>query len=330
MKRQRDEITVTTIGGGTGSFNILSGLREHRQLDIQAIVTVMDSGGDSGRLRDEFGVLPPGDIRRCLVALSKESQLMRDLFSFRFSDPPLEDRSFGNLFFLALSQTLGSQKKSINALSKILKIRGQVIAVTWDDVHLVAKLTDGSVLHGEASIDVPNRQPDIRISDVYLEPPASANIKALKAIEKSDFIVLAPGDLYTSTIPNLLVNGISEALQHSTAPLIYVCNLMTKQGETNGFTASQHIAEIIRYAGRVPDAVLVHEGELPQSLMLKYEQEQAHQVEIDSDRIYELGVKAIKYDNIMCSNSFVRHDPTRIGDALMSLFSELSEFHYPN
>lgn len=317
-------ITVTTIGGGTGSFNLLSGLRNHRQLNIQAIVTMMDSGGDSGRLRDEFGVLPPGDIRRCLVALSEETQLMRNLFSFRFTEPPLQDRSFGNLFFLALSQSLGSQKKSLNALCKILKIRGQVFAVTWDDVHLFARLADGTVLRGEANIDVPVHDPSIPIETVYLEPAATANSRALEAIQRSDYIVLAPGDLYTSTIPNFLVEGIPEALRNSPAPLIYVSNLMTKQGETNDFPLSQHIQEIARYSRRVPDAVLVHEGILPAELALKYGQEKAHQVEIDVEKTYQLGVKTIKFDNVMCSDSIVRHDPERVGISLVNLFSELS------
>ena len=318
------DITVTTIGGGSGSFNILSGLRNHRRLKIQAIVTMMDSGGDSGRLRDEFGVLPPGDIRRCLVALSEESQLMRNLFSFRFTEPPLKDRSFGNLFFLALSQSLGSQKKSLNALCKILKIRGQVFAVTWDDVHLYARLADGTVLRGEANIDVPVHDSSIPIETVYLQPAATANRKALNAISRSDYIVLAPGDLYTSTIPNFLVEGISDALRSSSAPLIYVANLMTKRGETNGFPLSQHIEEIARYSSRVPDAVLVHRGKLPAGLALKYGQEKAHQVEIDIEKTYQLGVKTIKFDNVMCSDSIVRHDPERTGLSLVNLFSELS------
>jgi uncharacterized cofD-like protein len=318
------EFIVTTIGGGTGSFNVLSGLRDHPNIHIQSIVSMMDSGGDSGRLRDEFGVLPPGDIRRCLVALSEETQIMRELFSYRFTEPPLQGRSFGNLFFLGLTKSLGSQQLSLEALSKILKIRGQVIAVTWDDVHIYARLADGSILKGEANIDVPAHDPTIPIVELYLEPRAKSSIQAIEAINNADFILLAPGDLYTSSIPNLLVEGISEAIRASNAPLIYVLNLMTKLGETNGYSASRHVEEIVKYGGRVPDAVLVHKGTIPENLAQKYKLEHAHEVVIDAENLYKLGVKYIKFSNIMSSQSLVRHDPERVGKALVDLFNELS------
>jgi uncharacterized cofD-like protein len=314
---------VTVIGGGTGSFNILSGLRAYENLWIQSIVTMMDSGGDSGRLRDEFGVLPPGDIRRCLIALSEESKLLRDLFSFRFLDPPLEGRSFGNLFFLALTKTLGSEKEAVEAISRILKIRGRVIAVTWDNAHLYAELADGTLVVGEANISVPKHDATIPIQRVYVEPEAQANPEAVEAILRSDFIVFAPGDLYTSTIPNLLVKGIPEAIQQTRAPTIYVLNLMTKHGETDGYTASQHVAQIIRYAGRVPNAVLVHQGEVPEELALKYEEEKARQVRIDGDDLYRMGVKLVEPADIMSATSLVRHDPARTAKALVELFEEL-------
>ncbi len=318
------EFIVTTIGGGTGSFSVLSGLRQHPNIHIQAIVSMMDSGGDSGRLRDEFGVLPPGDIRRCLVALSEETEIMRELFSYRFTDAPLQGRSFGNLFFLALAKSLGSQQMSLEALSKILKIKGQVIAVTWDDAHICARLADGTILKGEANIDVPLHDPSIPIDEVYLEPAAKSNVQAIEAIGNADFILLGPGDLYTSSIPNLLVEGISEAIQASGAPLIYVSNLMTKLGETNGYSVSRHIEEIVRYGAKVPDVVLVHKGTIPENLAKKYKLEQAHEVEIDLENIDKLGVKCVKFGNIMSNQSLVRHDPERVGNALVELFDELS------
>lgn len=315
---------VVVIGGGTGSFNVLSGLNPYENLGIQSIVTMMDSGGDSGRLRDEFGVLPPGDVRRCLVALSEESQLLRDLFSFRFLDPPLKNRSFGNLFFLALTKMLGSEKEAIEAISRILKIRGQVIAVTWDHAHLYAELADGTLVAGEANINVPERDASIPIQRVYLDREAQANPEAAQAILGSDFIVLAPGDLFTSTIPNLLVKGIPEALQQARAPIIYVLNLMTKYGETDDYTASQHVAQLVRYGGRVPDAVLVHQGVVPAEMALKYEEEKARQVRIDSDNLHHLGVKLVRYGDVMSATSLVRHDPARTAKALLELFEELS------
>ena len=226
--------TITVIGGGTGSFSILSGLKHHDELAIHSIVTMMDSGGDSGRLRDEFGVLPPGDARRCLIALSEESQLLRDLLDFRFNDAPLEDRNLGNLILLALTKRLGSERQAIDAFGRLLKIRGQVIGVTWKRTHLFAELADGTVIKGEANIDVPKHDASIPITRVFLKPKATANPAAVAAIERSDFIVLAPGDLYTSTVPNLLVGGIPQAIQQSRGRLVYVLNLMTKHGETDG------------------------------------------------------------------------------------------------
>lgn len=318
--------TVTVIGGGTGSFSILTGLRTYEDLWIQCVVTMMDSGGDSGRLRDEFGVLPPGDVRRCLVALSEETQLLRDLFSFRFAEPPLEGRSFGNLFFLALTKLLNSEHEAIEAISRILKIRGRVIAVTWDNAHLYAELCDGTVVIGEGNIDVPKHDSSIPIHRVYLRPEARANPEAVEAIAESDFIVLAPGNLFTSTVPNLLVEGIPEALRDSRAPLIYVMNLMTRHGETDGYTASQHVEQIIRYGGRTPDAVLLHDGPIPfGELVSKYEAEKSYPVSIDVDNLYEMGVKVVKCRNVVPEAAFVRvrHDPVRTARALIELFGKL-------
>ena len=314
---------VSVIGGGTGSFSVLSGLGAYENLWVHSIVTMMDSGGDSGRLRDEFGMLPPGDLRRCLVALSEESKLLRDLFSFRFVDAPLENRSFGNLFLLALTKMLGSEKEAIEAISRILKIRGRVLPVTWDHAHLYAELADGSVVAGEANISVPAHDGSIPIERVYLDPQANANPEAAQALLESDFIVFAPGDLYTSTLPNLLVNGIPEAIRQARAPVIYVLNLMTKHGETDDYTASRHVAQISQYAGRVPDAVLVHQGTVPPEMALKYEEEKARQVRIDIDDLYRMGVKLIKAGEVMSATSLVRHDPAKTAAALLSVFNDL-------
>jgi uncharacterized cofD-like protein len=316
--------TVTVIGGGTGSFHVLSGLRRRSDVEIRSIVTMMDSGGDSGRLRDEFGLLPPGDLRRCLVALSDESALLRDLFNFRFAEEPLAGRSFGNLFVLALTRTLGSEKMAIEALSRLLDVRGQVLPVTWDHAHLLAELTDGSVLRGEANIGVPGSGSGAPIRRVSLEPQASANPDAVRAILASDFLVLAPGDLYTSSIPNLLVEGIAEAIQRSPAPLIYIANLMTRDGETTGYTASRHVAELARYAGRVPDAVLVHRGGIPDALVARYQAEDALPVEIDEPALRELGVGCILHAPLISGTALVRHDPDRTADALEAVFERLA------
>ena len=311
---------VTVIGGGTGSFHILSALRMQAGLSIRSVVTMMDSGGDSGRLRDEFGVLPPGDVRRCLIALSEESSLLRNLFSFRFDEAPLEGRSFGNLLFLALTRTLGSEQHAVEAIGRILKIRGRVVPVTWDHSHLFAQLADGRVIEGEANIDVPEHDASVPIERVYLEPAARANPEAVGAIQESDFVVIAPGDLYTSILPNLLVEGIPEALRRTRARLIYVVNLMTRYGETWGYSAGRHVEEIIRYGGRAPDVVLAHKGDIPEELALRYEKEAAHRVDLDVEALYELGVGIIQTADIASSSSLVRHDPERTGLALAAIF----------
>jgi uncharacterized cofD-like protein len=316
---------VTIIGGGTGSFTLLQGLRTYQRLDIRSIVTMMDSGGDSGRLRDEFGVLPPGDIRRCLVALSEESVVLRDLFEFRFDEPPLVGRSFGNLLFLALTRLLGSEQAAIAAASRILKIRGRVIPITWDHVQLIAELEDGTIVEGEASIDRADRDTSIPIVRVYLRPGAAANPEAQSAIWDADVILLAPGDLYTSTIANLLVDGIKQAISKSPAPLVYVLNMMTKHGETDGYTASMHVSRIAHYAGRVPDAVVAHASPnpIPADLVAKYQGEAAYPVILDIEETKKLGVRTLRTVDVMSSTSLIRHDPERTAKVLVDLFSEL-------
>ena len=315
---------VSVIGGGTGSFNILLGLRSYEDIFVKSIVTMMDSGGDSGRLRDEFGVLPPGDIRRCLVALSEETELLRDLFSFRFLDPPLAGRSFGNLFFLALTKILGSEKAAIDAIGRILKIRGQVIAVTYDHVTLCAELADGTIVTGEANIDVPKHDPSIPIRRVFLSPEAAANPEAVEAITESDYIIIAPGSLYTSSVSNLLVNGIPDAIERSNAKLIYVVNLMTVGGETDGYTVFDHVSQIVKYGNSVPDALLISNEQIPSELVAKYEAQQAYEVRLgDVGELFGMGIKTIKTGEVMSKVSLVRHDPVRVAAALVELFDEL-------
>jgi uncharacterized cofD-like protein len=316
--------SVAVIGGGTGSFHVLSGLREVPELEIRSIVTMMDSGGDSGRLRDEFGVLPPGDLRRCLVALSGESALLRELFSFRFSEAPLAGRSFGNLWLLALTRMLGSEQEALEATLRLLQIRGRVIPVTWDHAHLCAELEDGTRIESEAGFSDARRDPRVAIRRVYLAPLARANPEALAAIAESDFVVLAPGDLYSSTIPNLLVDGIADALRASPAPLIYVQSLMTRPGETHGFPASRFVAEIARYGGRTPDAVLVHRGAIGADVAQRYAAESAHPVEQDLAALRAQGVGHLEEADLLSDPPFVRHDPQRTAAALTALFARLS------
>ncbi len=315
---------LTIIGGGTGSFNLLSGLRGFVDLEIRSIVTMMDSGGDSGELRDAFGVLPPGDLRRCLVALSEESSLLRDLFSFRFQEAPLENRNFGNLFFLALTRTLGSERDAVEALSRLLKIRGEVIPVTWEHSQLVATLEDGSEIHGEAAIDRRSREDlaaaCVPIREIALSPPATANPDALDAIAKSDVVVLAPGDVFTSIIPNLLVEGIREALR--AVPLIQVVNLMTKRGETDGWSAARHVERISAISGRAPDAIVYSPTPPDDPRLASYREAGATPVVDDLARLEAEGLRVVRAD-LESPLSLIHHDPRRTAETLVGLMREL-------
>ena len=313
---------VVVVGGGSGSFSVLSGLRN--RVWCQSIVSMMDSGGDSGLLRDMFGVLPPGDVRRCLVALSTESELLRNLFSFRFEEEPFAGRNFGNLFILALTRALGSEAKAIDAMGRILKIHGEVLPVTYDHSHLHAECEDGAVIEGESAIDrrASVRPPGVPIRRVYLSPAARANPEALAAIGSAEAVVLAPGDMFTSTLPNLVVDGIADAIARTPAPLLYVVNLMTKHGETDGWSASRHVAEIAKYCKRVPDSVLAHRGGVPEPLLHGYESEHAAEVVVDEPAIRALGVSRVLRENVMSATSVVRHDPERTADALCRLIAE--------
>lgn len=248
---------IIVIGGGTGSYTLLKGLKYY-DADLTAIVTTADSGGSSGQLRDEFGVLPPGDLRRCLVALSeKRGDIWRKIFEYRFNGHT-ENNNLGNLIITALTKITGDLPEAIEVVSELLETRGRVVPATLDSVHLCAELENGQKILGEANIDIPKHDPDLKIEKVYLEPRAFAYKQAIEAIIDSDLVVIGPGDLYTSIIPNLLVAGINQALKSTRAKVVYVCNLMTKYGETTNFSAKDFVQEVQKYSGDSLDAVLLN------------------------------------------------------------------------
>lgn len=314
---------IVLIGGGTGSYTILKGLKAYTKRDegdLTAIVSMMDSGGDTGRLRDEYGILPPGDLRRCLVALSEETELVKKLFQYRFSKGSLRGRSFGNMFFTALTDILGSDERAIKEISKILKIRGKVLPVTLDKVDLCVKLENGVIVRGEMNIDIPKHNPKLRIEQAFLDPPANAYRDAVDAIEKADLLIIGPGDLYTSVIPNLLVKGIPRAIKNFKAKKIYICNLMTKYGETYNFTATDHIRTIEKYLGkRVFDYVIVNNSNAPKKLLEKYEKEKSYPVEYNIQEIYKLGVKKVIEADVMNKRFLIRHNSEKIAKKIIEL-----------
>jgi len=271
---------IVVIGGGAGCFVVLSALRDY-PVQLSSIVSMADSGGSTGKLRDQYGVLPPGDIRCSLVALSDASPTLRDLFNYRFSTGDLGGHSFGNIFLSALEKITGRFDKAVAEASRILKIKGSVIPITLDNVHLCAQLANGLVVKGEANIDIPKHDPQIPIDKVWLSPKARANPEAVKAILSADMIVIGPGDVFTSLVPNLLVEGVVEAIKESRAVKVYVCNLMTKFGETHGFKAQDFVDAIERYLGRrVLDYAVFNNKKPPAAVSRRYLEENSHFVDV--------------------------------------------------
>src|SRR3989344_297873 len=248
MLKKRPHFVV--MGGGTGTFTVLSALKAY-DVQLSAIVSMADDGGSTGILRDQYGVLPPGDVRRALVALSEASVELRELFNYRFSSGDFAGHSFGNLFLSTLEKIQGNFGSAVEEASRILNVKGNVIPVTLGNVRLYARLQDGTTLSGETNIDIPKRgRSRAPIDTVWLRPKAKINPHAEKAIMDADVVVIGPGDIYTSIIPNLLVSGVPKALQQSKARKVYVCNLMTKFGETQNFTAMNFLDAIERYLGK--------------------------------------------------------------------------------
>lgn len=311
---------IVTVGGGTGLSVILSGLKEYTS-NITAIVTVADSGGSSGRLREQFDMLPPGDIRNCLVALADAPVLMRDLFQFRFNkNSEFSGHNFGNLFITVMTQLTGDFEKAIKESSKVLAIRGQVIPSTLNNVALVAQYKDGSSIKGEDQIPRHN----IPIEKVCLEPenPAPAE-EAIKAINEAQIIILGPGSLYTSVIPNLLIKEITDAVVASDAIKIYVCNIMTQYGETDNYSACDHLDAIIKHSHpKILDYCIVNSSHLPQELIDRYRQEKSYPIVIDSRRMRALGYRVIE-DEIVTTQDYIRHDPAKLAKIILGLIEEV-------
>lgn len=311
---------VVAIGGGTGLSTLLRGLKEYSD-NITAIVTVADDGGSSGRLREELGVLPPGDIRNCLIALAREERLLTDLFRFRFpGETGLGGHSFGNLFLAAMTGIAGDLMKAIQYSSRVLAVRGQVVPATMAQMTLVARFADGSVVRGESNITAKR----MAISEMWCEPGSPAALpEAIRAIEEADAIILGPGSLYTSLVPHLLIPGLREALLNSRAPRLYVCNVMTQPGETDGFAASDHIAVLHRFGGEgLCQSVLVNEA-LPWRLLEKYKAKDQHPVTLDWEKLVAMGVTPVRGAFIDEAEA-VRHNPSLLAAAIMTWWEALA------
>lgn len=328
----KNEVRIAVIGGGTGSFTMLSALKRHTS-QIAAIVSMADDGGSTGVLRDELGALPPGDVRQCLVALS-DSPKVRELFEYRFDTGTFSGHSFGNVLLTALEKISGDFTQAVETASEILRIRGTVIPATLDDVRLVMAWEDKSlVLHGERVIDQGHFKHDPREARLSLTPNAKANKRAIAAIEQADIVVVAPGDLYTSLGPLLVINGIGEALARTNAKVFYVANLVSKQGQTDGFTVSDHAAEIERFAGvEFLDYVLYNEGVPTKETAQRYKEEGGYVTVADTDVLAQQHYKAVggnflgqmattnKGDTLIAKRSLIRHDAAAVASLILDLY----------
>lgn len=326
---------IVVIGGGTGTYSILSGLKKYKELDLSVIVTMMDSGGSNRILRDEFGILPTSDIRQCIVALSSEDsdQTLRKLFTYRYNQGiGISGMTFGNLFMAALTDIYqGDQEKAIEETCEILGVRGHILPITFDNTNLVARYSNGRQVLGEHHIDEPDGKcMGEKIVDVELFPKATANKKALEAIKQADIIIFGPGGLYTSILPNILVSGVKNAIKRSRAKKVYVVNLMIRHGQTDGYSAKDHLRELEKYLGSgTIDCCLINKSNcFPKGVLKRYKEEGASPVidDFNSDKtpliirgdfVSQTVYHKDKSDSL--SRSLVRHDPDKLAKVVVSL-----------
>ena len=310
---------VVVIGGGTGLSTMLRGLKLYTN-NITAIVTVGDDGGGSGKLRADLGMLPPGDIRNCILALADTEPIMQDLLQYRFNEGSLKGQSFGNLFLAAMAGISDNFEDAVQKMSSVLAVTGKVLPVTLDDMKLIAELENGNIVEGESIIpdEVVNQKTKIKKLKINPEK-ARPLIDALFAIKDADAIVMGPGSLYTSIIPNLLVEDIVDAIEKSDAIKIYISNVMTQPGETDNFSVSDHIKTLMKYNGKNSiDYVIANNGTIPEEIKERYLNKGSKLVELDYDNIKDLNVEVIETDLIKIAKGYVKHDSDHLAQILMT------------
>lgn len=310
---------IVVIGGGTGLATVLRGLKTF-SWDITAIVTVTDDGGSSGRLRKDMGILPPGDIRNCLLALAEAEPDMTALFNHRFARGELKGHNFGNLFLAAMTEMTGDFQEAVRAMSRILAVKGKVLPATLSDITLAAEMEDGTVVLGEAAI--PLARAKIKALRLCPESPPALD-EAVQEIQNADGIVIGPGSLFTSIIPNLLVKGIRQSISESPAPKLYICNVMTQPGETDSFTVHDHVKAIENHAGKLFSHVLVNTASAPDDVAEKYSIEGKYQVSPDPNALKQSGYTMISGD-YLAKSDLAHHDRLRLAAAIAN-FIETQE-----
>lgn len=318
MIKENNEVKVVVIGGGTGLSTMLRGLKKYTS-HITAIVTVGDDGGGSGKLREDLGMLPPGDIRNCILALADTEPLMEDLLQYRFTEGSLKGQCFGNLFLAAMAGISENFEDAVQKMSSVLAVKGKVLPVTLDDMKLIAELENGEIIEGESKIPSEVIVRNTRIKKIAIKPiDAKPLEEAIKAINNADVIIMGPGSLYTSIIPNLLVKGIPEAICKSPAKKVYISNVMTQPGETDGFKVSNHLKVLMDYGvAENIDYVIANNGIIPPDIKEKYAKENAELVVLDYENISNLNVNVIEADLIKITKRYVKHNAEKLAELIM-------------
>lgn len=323
MSFEYSDLKIVVVGGGTGLSTMLRGLKKYTE-NITAIVTVADDGGGSGVLRDDLGILPPGDIRNCILALAETEPVMENLMNYRFSEGSLAGQSFGNLFLAAMHGISGNFEEAVRKVSDVLKVKGTVLPVTLTDVHINAYLEDGSVIKGECNISKGLKAGTKRIKRIELVPPDAEILPdALDAISAADLIILGPGSIYTSIVPNLIVNGVSEAVLASKAHVIYVCNIMSQPGESDEMTAYDHVRAVLNHSvDGIIDSCIVNTQVIPDEITKKYNLENARVVRVDEEKFEESSINLVKGNFVSVRDGKLRHNYDRLAKAIFDIYEE--------
>lgn len=317
---------IVAIGGGTGLSILLRGLKEYTS-NITAIVTVADDGGGSGILREDLGMLPPGDIRSCILALANTEPTMEKLLQYRFKEGKLKGQNFGNLFLAAMNEIYGSFEEAVRETSNVLAVTGKVLPMTLENVILYAELENGMKVEGESNIPLKNSEYSSRIKRVYMEPEMTYPLKeSVAAIEEADIIVLGPGSLYTSVIPNLLVNDMVTHIYESEATVVYIPNVMTQPGETDGYSVFEHVEAILNHSrGDLIDYCIVNIEEIPEETLEKYIEDGARPVLLtneDEVKLNNIGITVIKDNLVDVKKDYIRHDTLKVSEIITALSKE--------
>jgi len=329
--RKNKKLKVVTLGGGTGSYTLLSGLKNY-SVEINAIVGMADDGGSTGRLRDELGVLPPGDVRQCLVALSGASRELRELMQYRFRAGDLKGHTFGNIFLSALEKTYGSMSNGLEEAQRILDVKGKVVPVTEGNMRIVATLANGETIHGEDALDCNEtlRRKGVCLQELRLAQKVRATKAALSAVREADVLVIGPGDHFSNIVPSLLVGGFARAIQQSNTCVLYVANLTNKKGLTAGWKTADYVRDIERYVGRSRvNIVLYNTTPIPPHLVRRYEKQEGNGSVVQlgnvskscrvvtGDLLYNGAMKKASGDAIAHTRSFIRHDSEKLARVVM-------------